>query len=554
MRSIQTYRKLPTKYDTAKLEFKSILDLVAINEIVSYSLLIKKHGKELSGMFGTEHKAKIAIAKTLRQAHKLNIVQKCQTTVIPEYFTELKTVVFWQSQLRGSRLKNAPHNSNLPSTKKQYISHLWNFNKWLTTKTFTIKTLHGTSGNSFEQKEEKRKFENVEELMALLDVPFADPKNITHIIKQYLLDDVHKNKKASYMVIIKSSIVSYFEKNEQPIQLMFNPKTTHSVESEYEQSISLYEFLQLLTFGCLTITEKALFICKFQRGLDVSTLVDRFNYEAWEQLVEWFGSEKYNSWNLDKCPVPISLVRIKTDFKHVGFLDRDAVDALKEYLHHRESQTGENMKVGQPIFLNDKENAITPSWIFAHFTRIAKRAGIQKYVVVNGRRQYKMDSHELRDLLKSTLIDSGCRPDIADHVIGHKPRDSYEKQTTLYSETMSDEYSKASKRINVFTKTSRINGNPENKVMKDLEIKGLEMNNSKKEIMMDRVITKRNKLFAVRQIEIMQDMQKLIVQMKSASGETCGSREFRCVSCDTVHGGQECPVCGSQLKRIFEDI
>ncbi len=117
------------------------------------------------------------------------------------------------------------------------------------------------------------------------------------------------------------------------------------------------------------------------------------------------------------------------------------------------------MKSDHPLFLNKFKRPITSEWIFESFSRIAKRAGIQEFVEFNGKKQYKMDSHELRDLLKSTLIDSGCRMDVADHVIGHKPRDSYEKQATLYPETLRKEYAKASKRLNIFTKfTSVVNG------------------------------------------------------------------------------------------------
>ena len=66
---------------------------------------------------------------------------------------------------------------------------------------------------------------------------------------------------------------------------------------------------------------------------------------------------------------------------------------------------------------------------------------------------------EMRDLLKSTLIDSDVRYDLADHFIGHKPKDSYEKQDILYPETLRSEYSKASKRLNVFTNfTSFVKG------------------------------------------------------------------------------------------------
>ena len=44
----------------------------------------------------------------------------------------------------------------------------------------------------------------------------------------------------------------------------------------------------------------------------------------------------------------------------------------------------------------------------------------------------KIHSHEVRDLLKSTLLVSGCAQYAADHVLGHAPRDSYEKQAVLY--------------------------------------------------------------------------------------------------------------------------
>ena len=46
-------------------------------------------------------------------------------------------------------------------------------------------------------------------------------------------------------------------------------------------------------------------------------------------------------------------------------------------------------------------------------------------------------------------MDSGCRPDIADHVIGHAPKDSYEKQALLYPSSIRTEFMKASNRINV---------------------------------------------------------------------------------------------------------
>ena len=42
-------------------------------------------------------------------------------------------------------------------------------------------------------------------------------------------------------------------------------------------------------------------------------------------------------------------------------------------------------------------------------------------------------------------------PYTADHVLWHAPRDSYEKQVTLYLEEMRAEYAKASSRIDIFS-------------------------------------------------------------------------------------------------------
>ncbi len=91
---------------------------------------------------------------------------------------------------------------------------------------------------------------------------------------------------------------------------------------------------------------------------------------------------------------------------------------------------------------------VGPNWISNKFFKAAIDAGIQKRT---SHRVYKIHSHEVRDLLKSTLMVSGCAQYAADHVLGHAPRDSYEKQAVLYPEVLRAEYSKASGRLNIFT-------------------------------------------------------------------------------------------------------
>ena len=357
--------------------------------------------------------------------------------------------------------------------------------------------------------------------------------------------------------MIKSAITSHFEKNEQPIQILFKPKSIYSIDAEYKQSMSISELMSFLTTGKPSVTEKVLFLCKFHRGLDVSTLVDRFNYEAWDQIVKWFGSENHDSRDLEKCPVPITLTRLKTDFSHVGFLERDAISELQKYLEFRKTKTKCNMQSNQPLFLNKFGKPVSSLWVFVSFSRIAKRAGIQKFVEFNGRKQYNMDSHELRDLLKSTLIDSVCRIDVADHVIGHKPKDSYEKQSTLYPETLRKEYAKASKRLNLFTKFSNIvSGNDDSDELRiELNAKIQEISQIKDSLLDKAIITKREEIFADVQQKRMEDMQRQIDELSKqvTTPKEKPSMEFCCTNCSTVHNLQECPVCGSKIKRIYEE-
>ena len=99
--------------------------------------------------------------------------------------------------------------------------------------------------------------------------------------------------------------------------------------------------------------------------------------------------------------------------------------------------------------------SISDFWIRQSFKRLANTSGIQHKLKREGiMPKYQKDSHELRDLLKSTLIDCGTRIDVADHVIGHAPKDSYEKQSKLYPESMREEFSKASSKINIFSNMS----------------------------------------------------------------------------------------------------
>ena len=365
-------------------------------------------------------------------------------------FCKQETVLYCIKQLRGSKFKNLIPQEKLSSTQKSYAYCFWRFNNWLHGRTFEFYQLNQVSSDSFQREKKSIVLQGLEDFFKLYVESHNSEQEFVKLIKHYLLDPGNKEKRASTIDLEQSAIKAYFEKNDSPIHFQFNSKATHKVtdEDDDQPSLTLDDLLKMLTTGRPTVTQKAMILCKFHRGLDTSTFVDRFSFQAWPQLVDWFGTEEYRKWDLDKCPVPIKLTRIKTGFIHTGFLERDAVSAIQDYLGWRDKSTGRQMRDGDPLFVTFKKVPYTVPGFRRTFQKLAINSGIQrKLQSYNLRERYEKDSHEMRDLLKSILIDCGCRMDAADHFIGHRQKDSYEKQATLFPENLREEYMKASSKL-----------------------------------------------------------------------------------------------------------
>lgn len=372
-------------------------------------------------------------------------------------FCKLESVSYFMSQLRTSRFKNlAP--KGIGSTAEAYTYRLWHFDQWIHGKEFEFTISEQDGKDVFRRIKSKVTLRGVEHLLELYKDPYKAESEFSKIIKGYLLDPIHKGKRQKTMKIDYVAIKSYFEKNDYPLNLRIDLKNLYrTTNGEDEQpSLSLEDVMKLLTVGRPTITQKAAFLCKLHRGLDNSTLIDRFNFQAWEQLIKYFEIDDYSKWDLKKCPVPIQLTRMKTDYTHVGYLDRDAIMTIQEYLEFRRKKTGREMRSVEPLFISSKNEPINEIWIRTSLRKLLKNAGLDKKIGGYMQARYKINPHEFRDLLKSTLIECGTRYDVADHCIGHKPRDSYEKQISLYSETARLEYAKASHKLNIFSSISTL--------------------------------------------------------------------------------------------------
>ena len=351
---------------------------------------------------------------------------------------EFESVRFWVSQLNSPKMKNVKLEQG---TRYTYVDMLDSFDRWL----------RGTelpAGRGGVPGGPSRTFESVEELLRFCEDSDHGVRTAKRAVRQYLVETAASGDSLSTVMVRASAIRSYFAAHDIAIDVKVN-RARHAVHEVRESAeMGLLDLYKLMTAGRMDIMMRAVVMVKFQAGLDASTLADRFNFEAYGQMVKHFGVEDYESWDLDKCPVPIRLVRVKTGMQYTTFIDRDAVSHLRDYLRWRESRHGRHGGSG-PLFVTRSGNPVGPAWISVKFSKAAASAGIQRKISGRG---YKIRSHEVRDLLKSTLMVSGCAQYAADHVLGHAPRDSYEKQATLYPEALRAEYAKASGRLNIFSR------------------------------------------------------------------------------------------------------
>jgi len=373
------------------------------------------------------------------------------------HFCAIPCISYWRSQLRASNIKNLNASSvQIGGTKKCYTYGLFGFHKWLCGKQFQYTTTIQTNSNTLHMQQETVVLRGIAHLLRLYQHNPAKKTEFVTLVKKYLIH-LQTNKSASTTDNAMFAIKSFFRENDSEMNFRFS-NTKHRSDPMIENTMTLDDVKKILSVKGIQPIERAVFLCKFHRGLDSATFADRFNFDAWSQITEYFGTNNSRLWDLSRCPVPVKLVRVKTNYLHTGFLDTDAIIALQEYLKKRtvsktsglpmphstrgrksDARNRKKPLEREALFLDTLGNPISINWIGRRFGKLRKNSGLHK----------TYSSHEVRDLLKSTLIDSGCRPDIADHVIGHTPKDSYEKQALLYPDSIRTEFMKASNRINV---------------------------------------------------------------------------------------------------------
>lgn len=423
----------------------------------------------------------------LREGKKIGMLQeqaKEEKSISFEDFIKLDSVEYWINQLSSTKFKNLKCNTILHGTQATHGYHLWAFNEWLQDRTFRCRVIKQLENNMFSLNDEDVTFDTVQDMLELYRMPNSDRADFIKIIKKYLMDPINSNHKAGYITSKHAAILSYFRENDHPLEFKFNAKNKFDNSNDQEEiTFGLDQFVDLITLGGATITEKAVMLVKLHRGLDASTLAENFNFYAWEQLVKHFGTEDYQKWDIEnKCPAPIVLTRLKSDFSHLGFLEYDAIKAIQDYLDYRFVKTGEIMDVGKPLFLNKFGRPINPHWISDKFMKLAINARLTDSFEET-RRRGKLGSHECRDLLKTVFLEHNIQENVSEHFIGHKT-DSYSKQHKVYPESLEENYKKISSTLNVFSNMSshRKSKNDQSRLYNELKEKTLETMQDNQEI------------------------------------------------------------------------
>ena len=435
-------------------------DLVAPSRIVEILRMIPPDGYVTFEHFKTTGKDRAA--RGIVHACSIGILDRVSPC---ERVLNLDSVKFWRTQLNESGYKNSPSEHG---TKNSYLRGLSKFDKWLPGRSFKSYE-NAVSNGAVTQQTVTKSFANVEELMEYCSESNHGSKTAQRAVREYLAGLCEGRISASVQSSIRAAIKSYFNAHEIVLALP-KPGRERSEPVRDDAPMTLEDFYRMLQNGNPGIKMRTIMLIKLQSGMDSSTFIDRFNYEGYSQIVRYFKTDDHKSWNIDMCPVPIKLVRVKTDVPYTTFLDRDAVSQLREYLTWKETKYGKH-DPSKPLFMTKQNTPIRSQWLSTNFSEVAVRAGIQEKV---SPMLYKIRAHEVRDLLKSTLLMCGCAQYAADHVLGHAPRDTYEKQATLYPEKLRAEYAKASSFLNIFSKVERTLNTADNQERLHARIRELE--------------------------------------------------------------------------------
>lgn len=161
-----------------------------------------------------------------------------------------------------------------------------------------------------------------------------------------------------------------------------------------------------------SLRDKAIILCMFQSGMDVSTICS-INYGDVERELRE-----------EKEPLMIHIIREKESIEFHTFFGRDAIEALRLYLQERERKYEEKLQHDTPLFV--KEGAkklsferITTNLIQNMFRDLALNAGIVTKDELEVSDINPARPHALRGAFSTILKLKGVNELFVEYMLGH---------------------------------------------------------------------------------------------------------------------------------------
>jgi integrase len=242
---------------------------------------------------------------------------------------------------------------------------------------------------------------------------------------------------ATYDIVVKMK-----GKNKLPKSKVENKRIIFKPEDVWK--------VKVLVDNARTPRDRAIVLCHFQGGMDVSTMCSLDYGDVAEGLAK--GEE----------PLRIQVMRVKTGIEFYTFIAKDGITALKAYLADMQSR-GVKFDNRTPLFLQDRgKKRLRTTNICEMMKELVVRSG---FVTAenNGNDFNPLGTHSLRESFGSLMINSGVPDTIVDFWLGHEIGEMAEAYKTVQYDSLRKMYMEREQLISISVP------NKENEKLKEIE-------------------------------------------------------------------------------------
>jgi len=202
-------------------QYARCLCAMNLGEVFDARNFTEKHLHEFTLKTRTFHTNRQIVYQSITIGKKVGMLEALPLEKLGIYmsfedFCNLESVRYFMEQLRGSRYRNIDPKKGV-GTSHSYGYRLWHFNNWLHGRAFEFHTEVQKENNTYERMKKKITIDDVEQLLTMYQEPYRVASDFAKVIKTFLLDPIHEEKRAGSVNIDYYPIKSYFDKNDSPL-------------------------------------------------------------------------------------------------------------------------------------------------------------------------------------------------------------------------------------------------------------------------------------------------------------------------------------------------